>query len=80
MFRFRRLIQETPVADLYGPFSKNRWAVPILYGIVILFAHFPGLARLLGLQPLQMEGLLLSMLILIAHMLTWEFMTYSIQK
>ena len=76
----RRLIQETRVADLYGPFSKNRWVVPTLYGIVILFALFPGLARLFGLQPLQMEGLLLSMLILIAHVLTWEFMTVSIQK
>lgn len=76
----RRLIQETRVADLYGPFSKNRWAVPTLYGIVMIFALFPGLARLFGLQPLQMEGLLLSILILIAHMLTWEFMTYSIQK
>jgi hypothetical protein len=76
----RRLIQETHVADLYGPFSKNRWVVPTLYGIVILFAIFPGLSRLFGLQPLQMEGLLLSMLILIAHMLTWEFMTATIQK
>jgi hypothetical protein len=75
-----RLIQETHAADLYGPFSKNRWAVPILYGIVILFALFPGLASLLGLQPLQVEGLLLSVLILIAHMLTWEFMTATIQK
>lgn len=76
----RRLIQATRIADLYGPFSKNRWAVPTLYGIVIIFALFPGLARLFGLQPLQMQGLLLSILILIAHMLTWEFMTYSVQK
>jgi len=76
----RRLIQETRVADLYGPFSKNRWAVPTLYAIVMIFALFPGLARLFGLQPLQMEGLLLCILILIAHMLTWELMTYSIQK
>jgi hypothetical protein len=75
-----RLIQETHVANAYGAFSKNRWAVPTLYGIVIIFALFPGLAFLFGLQPLQVEGLLLSILILIAHMLTWEFMTYSIQK
>jgi len=75
-----RLIQETHVANAYGAFSKNRWAVPTLYGIVIIFALFPGLAFLFGLQPLQMEGLLLSILILIAHMLTWEFMTSTIQK
>ena len=80
IFYSSRLIRETRVAELYGPFSKNRWIVPALYGVVILFAIFPGLARLLGLQPLQMEGLLISILILIAHMLTWEFMTVSLQK
>jgi hypothetical protein len=68
------------VAELYGPFNKNRWAIPTLYGIVIIFALFPGLARLVGLQPLQMEGLLVSLLILIAHMLTWEFMTHAMEK
>lgn len=71
----RQLIQETQVAKLYGSFSKNRWAIPTLYGVVIIFALFPGLARLFGLQPLQMEGLLVSVLILIAHMLAWEFVT-----
>ena len=75
-----RLMQQTHAADLYGPFSKNRWAIPTLYGIVILFAVFPGLARLLGLQPLQMEALLITILVSIAHMLTWEFMTVSMQK
>jgi len=75
-----RLLQRTRTADSYGSFSKNRWAIPLLYGIVILFALFPGLARLLGLQPLQMEGLLVTILILIAHMLAWEFMTVSMQK
>ena len=75
-----RLRQQTQTADIYGPFSKNRWAIPALYGIVILFALFPGLARMLGLQPLQMQGLLVVILLLIAHMLTWEFMTYSMQK
>ena len=76
----RRLIQATRAANLYGPFSRNRWAVPTLYGIILLFALFPGLARLFGLQPLQMEGLLLSILILIAHMLSWEFMSHSMQR
>jgi hypothetical protein len=73
-------MQATGVAGHYGPFSKNRWAVPALYATVVLFALLPGLARLLGLQPLQMEALLLTILILVAHMLTWEFMTYSMQK
>ena len=80
LFSSGRLIQQTQSAKLFGPFSKNRWVVPTLYGIVLFFALFPGLARLFGLQPLQMEGLLLCILILVAHMLTWEFMTHSIQK
>jgi hypothetical protein len=80
IFYSTSLMQKTNIAESYGPFSRNRWAVPTLYGIVVLFALFPGLARLLGMQPLQAEGLLLTLLILVAHMLTWEFMTYSMQK
>lgn len=70
-----RLIQITRAANPNGAFSKNSWTVPFLYSIVLIFALFPGLARVLGLEPLQMEGLLLCLLILVAHALTWEFMT-----
>jgi hypothetical protein len=70
-----RLIQLTRAANPNGAFSKNSWTVPLLYGIVLIFALFPGLARIIGLEPLQMEGLLLCVLILIAHAMTWEFMT-----
>jgi hypothetical protein len=70
-----RLMQLTRAANPNGAFSKNSWTVPFLYSIVLLFALFPGLARVLGLEPLQMEGLLLCLLILVAHALTWEFMT-----
>ena len=70
-----RLIQLTRLANPNGAFSRNSWSVPILYAIVLLFALFPGLARIVGLEPLQMEALLLCLLILIAHAMTWEFMT-----
>jgi len=70
-----KLIQLTRTAN--GPFSRNSWTVPVLYGIVLFFALFPGVARFIGLEPLQMEGLLLCILILIAHAMTWEFMTSS---
>lgn len=70
-----RLINLTRQANPTGAFSKNSWVVPVLYGVVLFFALFPGFARLLGLQPLQMEGLILSLLILCAHMLAWEFST-----
>jgi hypothetical protein len=70
-----QLIQKTKAAEANGPFSKNRWALPLLYGIVIFFAIFPELAGIVGLKALQVEGLLLCTLILIAHMLAWEFMS-----
>jgi hypothetical protein len=70
-----RLISLTRNANPDGAFSRNSWVVPVLYGVVLFFAVFPGFARLIGLEPLQMEGLLLSLLILCAHMLAWEFST-----
>ena len=72
-----QLIKKTKSAEANGPFSKNRWLLPLLYGTVIFFAIFPGLAGIVGLRALQVEGLLLCMLILIAHMLAWEFMSNS---
>src|SRR5512144_473677 len=42
-----RLIQLTRAANPNGAFSKNSWAVPLLYGTVLLFALFPNLARIL---------------------------------
>lgn len=70
-----QLIRVTRAANPKGAFSRNSWAVPTLYGLVLFFAIFPGLARVFGLAPLQLEALLLSGLILVAHMLAWEFMT-----
>ena len=58
-----------------GPFRRYRWLVSVLYALVILIGLLPGLAGFLGLQPLQLEAILLCLLILIAHGLTWEFMT-----
>ena len=72
-----KLISLTRAANSNGAFSRNSWAVPLLYGLVLFFAIFPGLARIIGLEPLQLEALLLCGLILIAHMMTWEFMTAS---
>ena len=72
-----QLIQKTKSAAANGPFSKNRWALPLLYGIVIFFAIFPGIAGIVGLKALQVEGLILVILVLIAHMLAWEFISKS---
>jgi hypothetical protein len=72
-----KLIALTRASNPNGAFSKNSWVVPVLYAIVLFFAIFPNVARLIGLEPLQMEGLLLCILIFIAHAMTWEFMTNS---
>ncbi|MFT3895162.1 MAG: hypothetical protein QM730_26350 [Anaerolineales bacterium] len=72
-----KLIALTRASNPNGAFSKNSWVVPVLYAIVLFFAIFPNVARFIGLEPLQMEGLLLCILILIAHAFTWEFMTNS---
>jgi hypothetical protein len=75
-----RLINLARTANPRGAFSKNFWVVPTLYGLILFFAILPGLARVIGLQPLQLEALLLSGLILVAHMLAWEFMTMPPEK
>ena len=58
-----------------GPFRRYRWIVIVLYLLVLIFGAFPELAKPLNLLPLQVESILLALLILIAHGLTWEFMT-----
>lgn len=75
IFFTTRLIQKTRTKGPQGPFRRNRWLGAAMYAVIILIGFFPGLAGFLGLQPLQLEAILLCLLILIAHGLTWEFMT-----
>jgi len=71
-----KLIQLTRETNPNGAFSKNSWVLPALYILILFFAIFANIGNLIGLQPLQLEGLLLSGLILCAHGLAWEFMTH----
>lgn len=57
-----------------GRFARNRWIVVALYLLVVLLAVFPGIGRPLSLEPLQVGGLLVVLLVAVAHALTWEFM------
>ena len=55
-------------------FHSKRWGINLLYGLILLFAVFPGLAQYLELKALTLEGLLVIGLLLIGHGLTWEFL------
>lgn len=68
-----RLISSVKKINPAGTYGKNSWVVPFLYGLVLVYAVFPGLAGIFGLQPLQLEGLLLTALVLAGNLLAWEF-------
>jgi len=70
-----RLMAKTGKTAPLGLFGCNRWVVIVLYVLILIFALLPGLASYLALQPLQLEGIMLCLLILVAHGLTWEFMS-----
>ncbi len=72
-----RIIAKSRTQAKPGLFRRNRWIVILIYLTILVFAILPQLALPLGLQPLQIEGFMLALLILIAHGLTWEFMTES---
>jgi hypothetical protein len=58
-----------------GPYGRNRWAVIVIYLVVLLFSIAPGLARtLFNLAPLQVEGILVILLLILAHGQAWELM------
>ncbi len=70
-----RLLSEIRKSNTGGFFSRNRWLVAILYGIVFVLSVFPGLAGFTGLQPIQVAAILVSIIILTGHGLAWEMMS-----
>lgn len=57
-----------------GPFRRFRWLAPVLYATILVLGIAPELAGLIGATPLQVAGILLILLVLLAHGLTWEFL------
>ncbi len=57
-----------------GPFRRFRWLAPVLYATIVVLGIAPELAGRLGATPLQVASVLLILLVLLAHGLTWEFM------
>ena len=54
---------------------RARWLIIVLYALVALLAINPALAQdLLGLKPLQLEGLVLSLLVLLGVSCAWDLL------
>jgi len=61
-------------AAVRGPFRRNRWAVALVYVLILVLGVYPELVRAVGLTPIHVASFLLVLLIVLAHGLTWEFM------
>jgi len=61
-------------AGRLGPFRRFRWLVAVLYVAVLVLGVAPELARALGWTPLVVGGVLLVLLVILAHGLTWDFL------
>ncbi|QLQ16973.1 MAG: hypothetical protein HZY73_16420 [Micropruina sp.] len=68
------LIRVETGATPAGPFRRHRWLVALVYVLIFVLGVFPEVARALGSSPIQVAGVLLVLLIVLAHGLTWEFM------
>lgn len=60
-----------------GPLRRHRWLVAVVYGLIAVLGFVPEVAELVGLTPPQAAAFLLVLLVLLAHALTWEFMTQN---
>lgn len=67
-----RLVRQLPRGK-QGIFLRAQWAVVLIYALVLIFGFRPQLAgTLFNLKPLQVEGLLLVLLVIMAHGLAWD--------
>lgn len=55
-------------------FGRHRWVVLVLYAAILVLGVAPEVVRGLGVTPLVVGSVLLVLLIVVAHALTWEFM------
>ena len=61
--------------DFPGPVRRFRWLVGVVYGLIALLGVVPEIAVEFGMTPPQAAAFLLVLLVVLAHALTWEFMT-----
>ena len=57
-----------------GAFRRFRWVAVVLYLAILVLGVAPELARAAGLPPLVVGGILLVLLVVLAHGLTWDFL------
>ncbi len=68
------LLRRERSAPVVGPFRRFRWVAGLLYLAILVLGVAPELARAAGITPLIVGGVLLVLLIVLAHGLTWEFL------
>jgi hypothetical protein len=59
-----------------GTVARHWWASLVGYGAVAVLGVAPGIARGVGVTPLQAEATILVLLVALAHALVWEFLTH----
>lgn len=69
-----QLLRKTARTGQPGFFRRNLWLPLMTYTFILIIAAIPQI-DIPGLKPLQIEGILLCLLILLAHGLVWDFMT-----
>ena len=72
-----RLLREARADEDAGAFARNWWMAVVLYAVVAVVGVAPGIARSIGVTPLQAEATLLVLLVALAHGLVWQFMTHD---
>lgn len=70
-----RLIRVERRVSAPGLLRRHRWLVAVVYGLVAVLGVVPELAGAVGMAAPQAAAFLLVLLVVLAHALTWEFMT-----
>jgi hypothetical protein len=74
-FTTMQFLQVVPASSEAGWFRRNQWVVIGVYALVAMFALRPDLAFIVGLQPLQVEGVLIAVLVFFGVSFAWELVT-----
>ena len=68
------LLRRERSAAVVGTFRRFRWVALVLHLATLVLGVAPELARAAGFTPLIVGGVLLVLLVVLAHGLTWDFL------